>query len=119
MYRRYVGSNEMKELSGGPWKKASLSGHSSEQNDGICKTCRITRDQILSGDHLASVQSRSLKLWSHPVFQSSGNGPRSLVAVEVPSLRQGSLRLGYEPGTTQKRICVLVIGSQNHITFDT
>lgn len=35
MYRRHVGSNEMKELSGGPWKKASLSGHSSEQNDGI------------------------------------------------------------------------------------
>jgi hypothetical protein len=59
-YRRYVGSNKTKELSGRPWKKASLSGHSSEQNDGNYKTRRITRNQILSGDHPASVRSRSL-----------------------------------------------------------
>jgi len=50
----------MKELSGRPWKKAPLSGHSSEQNDGSYKTCRITRDQILSGDHpLISSEQKS------------------------------------------------------------
>jgi hypothetical protein len=107
----------MKELSERPWKKASLSGHSSEQNDGNYITCRITRDQILSRDHLASIRSRSLKLWSRPVPQSLGNGLRSLVAVKVLSLNRGSFRLGYEPGTTKSESAYYVIGSQYHITF--
>jgi hypothetical protein len=55
-----MGSNEMKELSGKLWKEESLSGYSSERNDGSYKKCRITCDRILSGDHPASFRSRSL-----------------------------------------------------------